>query len=118
MISRMLGAPLGGTMRGASLEELGNGQRMYERVLPELNCGDSCWGAIGTHNYGPYLAWGQDATIWWAMQPEWWHTEYTVLPVGATHGTGGPRLGGDLPGIIPRRGPSRLQSRRTSENRL
>jgi hypothetical protein len=79
----------GGTMRGASLDELGNGQRMYERIIPELNCGDDCWGAIGTHNYGPYLAWGIDADIWWAMQPEFWHTEYTVLPVDATHGTGG-----------------------------
>ncbi len=80
---------LGGTMRGASLEELANGQRMYERVLPQLNCGDSCWGAIGTHNYGPYLAWGQDADIWWAMQPEFWHTEFTVLPADATHGSVG-----------------------------
>ena len=79
----------GGTMRGATLDELGNGQRMYERILPELNCGDSCWGGIGTHNYGPYLAWGEDAPIWWAMQPEWWQTEFTVLPVDATHGTGG-----------------------------
>lgn len=79
----------GGTMRGATPDELGNGQRMYERILPELNCADHCWGAIGTHNYGPYIAWGQDADIWWAMQPEFWQTEFTVLPVGATHGTAG-----------------------------
>jgi hypothetical protein len=79
----------GGTMRGASVDELGNGQRMYERIMPELNCADHCWGAIGTHNYGPYIAWGVDAGIWWAMQEEYWHTEYTVLPVDATHGTTG-----------------------------